>query len=158
VVGLRTRDVLAGVEYLKSRAEVDPKRISVIGHGSGGLLALYAASLDDTIYGAAVTRALVSYGSVVESEIYTHRYSMFPPGALRKYDLPELAGMVAPRRLLVINAVDAVERPLEAERAAEAYRPAREVFGVAGGELRVERAFSAAEIAGRYREWLRAGR
>ncbi|WP_255336358.1 S9 family peptidase [Methanosarcina sp. KYL-1] len=36
-------DVLAGVEYLKSREEIDPDRIGLIGHSEGGLIAPIAA-------------------------------------------------------------------------------------------------------------------
>ena len=32
-------DVLAGIEYLKSRKEIDPTRIGLIGHSEGGLIA-----------------------------------------------------------------------------------------------------------------------
>ena len=32
-------DVLAGIEYLKSREEIDPARIGLIGHSEGGLIA-----------------------------------------------------------------------------------------------------------------------
>jgi pimeloyl-ACP methyl ester carboxylesterase len=39
-----TRDVLAGVEYLKTRPEIDPNRIGLIGHSEGGLIAPLAAS------------------------------------------------------------------------------------------------------------------
>lgn len=37
-------DALAGVEYLKSRKEIDPKKIGLIGHSEGGLIAPLAAS------------------------------------------------------------------------------------------------------------------
>jgi pimeloyl-ACP methyl ester carboxylesterase len=37
-------DVLAGVEFLKTRAEVDPKKIGLIGHSEGGLIAPMAAA------------------------------------------------------------------------------------------------------------------
>ncbi|HNY78612.1 MAG: alpha/beta fold hydrolase [Sedimentisphaerales bacterium] len=33
------RDVLAGVEYLKTRKEIDPRRIGLIGHSEGGTIA-----------------------------------------------------------------------------------------------------------------------
>ena len=32
-------DVLAGVAYLKTRKEIDPKRIGLIGHSEGGIIA-----------------------------------------------------------------------------------------------------------------------
>jgi len=37
-------DVLAGVEYLKSRKEIDPKRIGLIGHSEGGIIAPIVAT------------------------------------------------------------------------------------------------------------------
>jgi pimeloyl-ACP methyl ester carboxylesterase len=37
-------DVLAGVAFLKTRAEVDPKRIGLVGHSEGGLIAPMAAA------------------------------------------------------------------------------------------------------------------
>jgi pimeloyl-ACP methyl ester carboxylesterase len=37
------RDVLAGVEYLKTRRAVDPRRIGLIGHSEGGIIAPLAA-------------------------------------------------------------------------------------------------------------------
>jgi fermentation-respiration switch protein FrsA (DUF1100 family) len=38
------RDVLAGVAYLKTRKEIDPKRIGLIGHSEGGCIAPIAAT------------------------------------------------------------------------------------------------------------------
>ena len=37
-------DVLAGVEYLKTRKEIDPKKIGLIGHSEGGLIAPMVAA------------------------------------------------------------------------------------------------------------------
>jgi len=36
-------DVLAGVEFLKDREEVDPRHIGLIGHSEGGMIAPMAA-------------------------------------------------------------------------------------------------------------------
>lgn len=38
------RDALAGLHYLKSRAEIDPERIGLIGHSEGGLVAPMVAA------------------------------------------------------------------------------------------------------------------
>jgi uncharacterized protein len=38
------QDVLAGVEYLKSRMEINPRRIGLIGHSEGGMIAPIVAS------------------------------------------------------------------------------------------------------------------
>jgi pimeloyl-ACP methyl ester carboxylesterase len=38
------QDVLAGVEYLKTRQEIDPRRIGLIGHSEGGIIAPIVAT------------------------------------------------------------------------------------------------------------------
>jgi len=43
------RDVLAGVGYLKSRKEIDPKRIGLIGHSEGGIIAPIAAARSNDV-------------------------------------------------------------------------------------------------------------
>ncbi len=42
-------DVLAAVDYLKSCQEIDPRRIGLLGHSEGGLVAPMAASTDKSI-------------------------------------------------------------------------------------------------------------
>ncbi len=42
-------DALAAVEYLKTRNEVDPKKIGIIGHSEGGMIAPMAASNSDDV-------------------------------------------------------------------------------------------------------------
>jgi dienelactone hydrolase len=153
LVGLRTRDVLAAVEYLLGRKEVDPRRLAAAGHGLGGLLVLYAAALDERIQSAAVTGALLSYAAILESELYTHRFGAFVPGVLRDFDLPEVAALVAPRRLLLLNIVDQLHRRVEPEEVRRTYQPAAGVYRIAdaGDALQIDVAASAAEIVQRYR-------
>jgi len=42
-------DVLAGIAFLKNRPEVDPKRIGLIGHSEGGIIAPLVASRSDDV-------------------------------------------------------------------------------------------------------------
>ncbi len=44
-----TGDALAGVEYLKGRADIDPARIGLFGHSEGGYLAPLAAQRSGTV-------------------------------------------------------------------------------------------------------------
>jgi len=127
ILGLRVLDVLRGVDYLETRAEADRGRISVIGHGAGGLFALYAAALDSRVHSAACTRTLVTYSSILESDLYAHRYSGFAPGALQAFDLPDLAAMAAPRPLLLLNPVDQRQERIGSEAAAASYARAGSV-------------------------------
>ncbi|MGH9662670.1 MAG: alpha/beta hydrolase [Bryobacteraceae bacterium] len=156
VLGVRTRDVLRALDYLQTRPEIDASRISAIGHGSAGVLVLHAAAFDERIRSMASMGALVSYASVVENEIYAHRASLFPRAGLTKYDLPELAALIAPRPLLLLNAVDQVHRPVEIERAAGIYSSTRKLYELLGAArvFRIDHAASVAEALQHYRNHL----
>lgn len=43
------QDVLAGIEFLKSRPEIDPDRIGLIGHSEGGIVASLAAAQSEDV-------------------------------------------------------------------------------------------------------------
>jgi len=158
VPGMRATDVLAGVGYLAGRPEVDAGRIAVIGHGMGGLLALFAAAFDDRIRAVAATGSLVSYGDIAASELYTHRFGAFGPGFLRTFDLPDVASLIAPRPLLLLNTVDARHRVMEPGAVEDAYRAAAAAFRGAGlaGRFVVAQADSPAGMTRRYEALLAA--
>ena len=42
-------DVRAAVKFLSQRKDVDPKRIAVVGHGEGGIVAMLAAAREKRI-------------------------------------------------------------------------------------------------------------
>jgi len=148
LIGSRTVDVRRAIDYLETRPEVDRRRIAAAGHGMGGLLVLYAAALDERIRAAAVTSALISYAAILESDLYTHRFSAFVPGVLRDFDLPEVASLVAPRSLLLLNPVDQIHRPVDVEEAAAVYRAAT------GSHFRIATAASPDEMVRAYKKQL----
>ena len=43
------RDVLAAVDFLKNRSDIDPERIGLIGHSEGGIVAPLASSMSDDV-------------------------------------------------------------------------------------------------------------
>jgi len=59
-------DVLAGVEFLKSRKEINPEKIGLIGHSEGGLIAPIAAGK----YDAAFVVLLAGPGIIGEQILY----------------------------------------------------------------------------------------
>jgi len=128
ILGLRTFDVARCVDYLVSRDDVDPSRISVIGVGDMGLVALHAGALDSRIAVTVSDGALATYRSIVFSEIYRHPPASFVPGVLAEYDLPDVAATIAPRRLAVVNPTDAMRIPLDAAEAHDAYATAVECY------------------------------
>ena len=102
VIGYEVQKVLAAVD-LFSRAGAPaggaPKgrrKIGVMGYGEGGLLALYAAALDERIDAACVSGYFGSRQGLWREPIYRNLF-----GLLAEVGDAELAALVAPRTLVV---------------------------------------------------------
>lgn len=66
-------DVLAGVEYLKGRKEINPKKIGLIGHSEGGLIASIVAAQSADI---AFIVMMAGQGLTGEELLYMQQYSI----------------------------------------------------------------------------------
>jgi len=124
VMGLRVRDALCGLEYLRSRPEVDPKRIMVGGRGIGGIVALHAALLGRGVGRTICLEMLSHYGALTEQFPFTWQQSIIIPHILKHYDLPELVPALESVQVFVINPLDAQQQPLSAEQATPLYAAA----------------------------------
>ncbi|MCD6360853.1 MAG: acetylxylan esterase, partial [Armatimonadetes bacterium] len=85
---LRVWDVLRAFELLRSQAAVDPARITLAGRGQAGILALYAAILNERVHQV----LLIDPPS-------SHVHGPYFLNVLRYTDIPEAAALLAPRRL-----------------------------------------------------------
>jgi cephalosporin-C deacetylase-like acetyl esterase len=112
LTGQRTRDILCCLDYLHTRPDVDSSRIGLFGSGAPGLEALYAATLDDRVRGLLLDRTLASFKSLVASADYNLRVGAFTFGLLKHFDLPQLASVVSPRPVWLLNPVDPSGEPL----------------------------------------------
>ncbi len=120
------RDVLWSLEFLAHQPGVDGSRIGCVGLSYGGRMTMLAAAVEPRIRVAAISGAL----NVMQERI-DGRYScgaQVIPGLLQFGDVPEIAGLIAPRhtvwevgerdRLMVKNwipeAWERIERPYRA--------------------------------------------
>ena len=141
LVGMRALDILAGVDWLTARNDVDGGRIAIVGRGKAAVPALYAAVFDARIGRVALEDMLVSYRAVIEQRIHRDVLENVVMGALREYDLPDLTASLAPRPVRLINPVSPLGERLWLEAARGAYADAVRVYEAAGagGSLRVLR-------------------
>jgi cephalosporin-C deacetylase-like acetyl esterase len=107
--GQRVYDTLRAVDCLWRRiycsVQIDKGRIACIGRGAGGLLALFAALLDERLAATVVWEAPASYKSlIVEQPGFPASLYLFD--VLNQFDLPHLMAGLAPRPLLVADPVD----------------------------------------------------
>ncbi len=103
----------------------------------GGAIVAYHAAVDGHVRGVAACDALASYRSIVDAPRYTHPVADFVPGALPAYDLPDLAGALAPASVLVLNPQDALGEPLDRAAADAAFERATVLSALLGGTLAV---------------------
>ena len=94
-------DVMRGVDYLRSREEVDPERIGMIGHSLGGIETWFAAAAEPRIKVAAASCGTSTYAAVLAAQV-SHNHGFYVPGILKWGDIPEVVSLIAPRPLLVL--------------------------------------------------------
>ena len=119
VVGLQAGDILRVVAYLKSLPVVDPARVGAIGIDEMCLPLIHAAAFDPGISNIILVGTPVSYGSIAMERLYRngvkkygkvvqgHPYeidfSWGVAGVLKAYDLPDLIGCMAPRKVALVG-------------------------------------------------------
>jgi len=96
LIGYEVQKVLAGVDWFVREARQAPPRVGVIGWGEGGLLALYAGALDPRIDAVCVSGYFDSRQNVWQEPVYRNVF-----GLLEQFGDAEVAGLIAPRTLIV---------------------------------------------------------
>lgn len=99
IAGLRVFEAIRALDYLTMRAEAHPEKIGCMGFSGGGVVAAYAAALDDRIKAAVLCGFTNTYkGSILS---INHCIDNFIPGVLDYAELPDLIGLIAPRPLFI---------------------------------------------------------
>lgn len=97
-------DDLRTLDYLASRPEVDRRRLGCIGLSVGGYRSFLLAALDPRIKAAIDIGWMTSYASNIRRHVInTVGFTFHITGLYRYLDLPDLAALIAPRSVLVIN-------------------------------------------------------
>ena len=124
IVGLQVEDLLATFDYLAGREDVDPQRISVLGKGQGGILALALAVLQPKAEKVALEGTVLSYLEIARAPYHEDLVASFVPGILKDFDLPDLAAALAPRPLWIVDPRSPTHALIAVDRARREYEPA----------------------------------
>jgi len=128
VIGERTWDIMRAIDLLQTLPEVDPRRIGCMGNSGGGTATFFAACLERRIKVAVVSCYFCTFAHSV-MRIY-HCADNYIPGILKVAEMGELAGLIAPRRLLIVAGRQDSIFPFEGVE--KAFATAKEIFGAAG--------------------------
>ncbi len=121
-------EMIRFVDYLRSRPDVDPRRIGMTGSSGGGTLTLYTTAVDPRIAASAPLAAVADWK-------WLFRFiggdpEMYPRDVVRQADYATLLRLAAPRPVLVgVGRRDDMFPPRAARRVV---RRARDVYGVLG--------------------------
>ena len=121
MVGMRARDLAAGMDLLAARSDVDSSRIAVTGRGAAAIPALFAALFDSRIASLALDGMLVSYESVLSERISQGIADQIVPSVLKYFDLRDVVRALAPRRVAIYNAVNPLGQELTLRQLHVAY-------------------------------------
>ncbi len=95
---MRVRDVLQAVDHATTLGEV-----WVAGKDMGATWAVFAGALDQRVKHVITEKGLASWKSMVENDRFHAASSQIHWGILRECDIPQVAGLIAPRRVTVLD-------------------------------------------------------
>ena len=132
LAGERVWDVLRLLDFVEERPDLDADRIALTGHSGGGAVTLFAAALDERVSPVAPNAYFCTFrDSIIAID---HCECNYVPGVLRLGEMWDVAGLIAPRPLVVATGRDDPIFPIEGTR--RAFENLREIYAAAGVEDR----------------------
>ena len=129
--GIMVWDDLRTVGYLSQRPEVDPQRLGCVGLSVGGYRSYTLAALDERIKAAVSVGFMKSDPAQVKQHVINSTgFSFHLVGLLRYLDFPDLAALIAPRPILLMNGTK--DRLFEQEGLRAAYAKIAAAYAKAG--------------------------
>ena len=131
----RAWDVSRAIDLLVTLPEVRPDRIGCMGNSGGGTVTFYAACVDSRIWLAMPSCSFCTYADSI-FRIY-HCTDNFIPGILSIAEMGDLAGLIAPRPLVIVAGREDPIFPIAG--VCGAFETARQIYEAAGapGNLRL---------------------
>ncbi|HYK90949.1 MAG TPA: acetylxylan esterase [Acidobacteriota bacterium] len=115
LTGQRVTDILAVVRGLRARPEFAQRSVILAARGVLTVPAQFAAALEPAIGSLYLADGLISFRSIVETEVYNYPFGNFVPNLLAHTDLPELTASFGPRRATLAGTVDGAGNRLAAD-------------------------------------------
>ena len=131
-IGERVWDVMRLIDALKRHVPfADTAELVCLGNSGGGTATFYAACIEKRIKHAIPSCAFCTYkDSIVDLR---HCECNYVPGIAREFDMGDLAGLIAPRDLIIVNGKEDTIFPDHGVR--EAYAVAERMYKELGGKL-----------------------
>lgn len=126
----RTWDVSRSIDLLETCDDLDLARIACMGNSGGGTVTWYASAVEPRIAALMPSCSVCPYGPSIGT--LDHCPDNYLPGALLHFDMPDLAGLIAPRPCVVVCGREDPIFPFAAVEAG--YRTIAAIYAQAGAE------------------------
>jgi dienelactone hydrolase len=129
-IGDRVWDISRILDWALQEFPIDTAKIAITGNSAGGTTSLFAAAVDERIKVAAPS----AYFTVFTESIgrIEHCDCNYIPGILQDFECSDIAGMIAPRQVYLINGVEDEIYPIESAR--KAFQHLKQIYKAAGVE------------------------
>ena len=138
LIAERVWDVMRAIDMLSNFPQCDLDKILITGHSGGGTVSYYAACLDERIKLSVPSCAFSPYKTSILDII--HCNCNYIPSAFRYFEMQDLAGLIAPRRLILINGEQDDIFPVEGVK--EGFERVKEIYETCGADQRCQLAIT----------------
>ena len=128
LIGERCWDVSRAIDLLENFPECDTDKIIIMGGSGGGTASYYAACLDERIKVCVPVVAFCPYDESILK--FYHCSCNYIPHAYKYFDMQDLACLIAPRKLIIINGKD--DPSFLAEGAKRGFETVKAIYAKAG--------------------------
>lgn len=127
--GERVWDMMRLIDWAKDLPDIDASTILVMGNSGGGVVTLFTAAVDTRV---TIAVPSCSYCTLIgKSGLVHHCDCNAVPGLLRFGEIWDVAGLIAPRHLCIVNGREDSLFPIpEVDRAAEGVKRLYDIAGV----------------------------
>lgn len=130
LLGERVFDLERAIDYLATRGDCDMSRIGIMGNSGGGTTSLFAGALLPRIRYVMASSCFSSFKASIMS--LTHCVCNYVPGMMRVAEMGDIAGLIAPKPLIVVSGDEDGGFPIDAAR--EEFQRTQDIYAAAGAK------------------------
>ncbi len=137
-IGERVYDVIRTIDIISSLYtafdKIDTENIILTGNSGGGTTTFYAACIDNRIKTAIPSCSVCTYKDSILD--INHCACNYIPGIAKYFDMCDLAGLIAPRKLIIVAGKEDKLFPLNGVK--QTYSFAKELYKYANAENKIQ--------------------
>lgn len=134
VNGIRVWDVMRTIDYIRSRPEPMINGVGCLGLSGGGMTTLYSSAVEPRITVSVINGYFSSYRASIMGVF--HCECNYIPGIAKYAEMSDIAGLIAPRPLLIVSGTDDDLFPVDAVESG--YRELKKVYDLLGVPERLD--------------------